>query len=74
MESDLEEGQYRLLDVDNRVVIPTDTHVRFIVSANDVLHDWAVPGLGIKLDACPGRLNQISALVERESVSYGLMA
>ena len=38
-ESDLEEGQYRLLDVDNRVVIPTDTHVRFIVSANDVLHD-----------------------------------
>lgn len=53
-ESDLEEGQYRLLDVDNRVVIPTDTHVRFIVSANDVLHDWAVPGLGIKLDAAPG--------------------
>jgi cytochrome c oxidase subunit 2 len=70
-ESDLEAGQLRLLDVDNRVVVPVDTHVRFIVTAADTLHDWAVPALGVKVDACPGRLNQVSALIQREGVFYG---
>jgi cytochrome c oxidase subunit 2 len=50
-ESDLELGQFRLLDVDNRVVIPVDTHVRFIVTGQDVIHDFAVPSLGLKIDA-----------------------
>lgn len=70
-ETDLEDGQLRLLDVDNRVVVPVDTHIRFIVTGQDVIHDWAVPSLGIKVDATPGRLNQTSVLIEREGVFYG---
>lgn len=50
-DSDLEPGQLRLLDVDNRVVVPVDTHIRFIVTGQDVIHDFAVPSLGIKVDA-----------------------
>jgi heme/copper-type cytochrome/quinol oxidase subunit 2 len=57
--------------VDNRVVIPVNTHVRIIVSATDVLHSWAVPSLGVKCDAIPGRLNQISVFVKREGIYYG---
>lgn len=71
METDLELGQLRLLDVDNRVVIPVDTHVRFIVVGADVIHDFAVPGLGLKIDAVPGRLNQTSVLLQREGLFYG---
>ena len=63
-ESDLELGQFRLLDVDNRVVVPVDTHVRFIVTGQDVIHDF-------KIDAVPGRLNQTSVLIQREGVYYG---
>ena len=70
-ETDLEEGQFRLLDVDNRLLVPVNTHVRYIVGSNDVIHDWAVPSLGIKIDANPGRLNQTSAIAEREGVFYG---
>ncbi len=55
-EEDLELGQLRLLEVDNRMVVPINTHIRVIVSAADVLHSWAVPSLGIKCDAIPGRL------------------
>lgn len=70
-ESDLEDGQLRLLDVDNRLVLPVDTHIRFIVTSTDVLHDFAVPSLGIKIDGCPSRLNQTSALVQRTGTFYG---
>ena len=70
-ESDLELGQFRLLDVDNRVVIPVDTHIRLIVTGADVIHSYAVPSLGIKVDAVPGRLNQASLLAERTGVFYG---
>ena len=72
-ESDLEVGQLRLLDVDNRVNVPVDTHVRLVVQSTDVIHDFAVPSLGIKLDAVPGRLNQTSILAEREGTFYGLL-
>nr|YP_009918639.1 Cox2 [Metschnikowia hamakuensis]QMJ95654.1 Cox2 [Metschnikowia hamakuensis]QMJ95676.1 Cox2 [Metschnikowia hamakuensis] len=67
----LEEGQLRLLDTDTSMVLPVDTHVRFMVTANDVLHSFAVPSLGIKIDAAPGRLNQVSALMQRTGVYYG---
>nr|QMS50972.1 Cox2 [Metschnikowia kamakouana] len=67
----LEEGQLRLLDTDTSIVLPVDTHVRFMVTANDVLHSFAVPSLGIKIDAAPGRLNQVSALMQRTGVYYG---
>jgi cytochrome c oxidase subunit 2 len=68
---DLAPGQLRLLDVDNRVVLPTSTHVRVLVTAADVLHSWAIPSLGVKMDACPGRLNQISLFIKRDGVFYG---
>ena len=67
----LEEGQLRQLDVDSPIVCPVDTHIRFIVTAADVIHDFAIPSLGIKIDAVPGRLNQTSALIQREGVYYG---
>nr|YP_008475226.1 cytochrome c oxidase subunit 2 [Candida corydali]AGS44540.1 cytochrome c oxidase subunit 2 [Candida corydali] len=67
----LEEGQLRLLDTDTSIVVPVDTHVRFIVTANDVIHCFTIPSLGIKVDATPGRLNQVSALLQRTGVFYG---
>lgn len=70
-EEDLEIGQLRLLEVDNRVVVPTHTHVRVLVTSTDVLHSWAVPSLGVKVDAVPGRLNQLSFFVQREGLYYG---
>lgn len=67
----LEFGQLRLLDVDTRVVLPIDTHIRFIVTGGDVVHSFAVPALGIKLDATPGRLLQASTIIQREGRFYG---
>lgn len=70
-ESELQLGDFRLLEVDHKVVVPVDTHVRVIVTAADVLHCFAVPSLGIKVDAVPGRLNQTSFIALREGVFYG---
>jgi cytochrome c oxidase subunit 2 len=70
-DTELESGQLRLLEVDNRVILPVDTHIRFIVTARDVIHSFAVPSLGLKLDALPGRLNQTSVIINREGVFYG---
>jgi cytochrome c oxidase subunit 2 len=70
-QEDLEMGQLRLLEVDNRVVLPVQTHIRVIITAADVLHSWAVPSLGIKCDAVPGRLNAVSFLIKRPGVYYG---
>jgi cytochrome c oxidase subunit 2 len=68
---ELEEGQLRLLEVDSRVIVPIHTHLRFLVTGSDVIHSFAVPSLGIKIDAIPGRLNQTSVLISREGVFYG---
>nr|YP_203327.1 cytochrome c oxidase subunit 2 [Zancudomyces culisetae]Q3T4C0.1 RecName: Full=Cytochrome c oxidase subunit 2; AltName: Full=Cytochrome c oxidase polypeptide II [Zancudomyces culisetae]AAW49494.1 cytochrome c oxidase subunit 2 [Zancudomyces culisetae] len=68
---DLEPGQFRLLEVDNRIVLPIHTHIRFICTSSDVIHSFAVPSLGLKIDALPGRLNGISTYVEREGTFYG---
>jgi heme/copper-type cytochrome/quinol oxidase subunit 2 len=70
-ESSLEEGELRLLEVDSPLVLPIDTHIRFIITAADVLHDWAVPALALKVDACPGRLNQASVIMERTGTFFG---
>lgn len=70
-EEDLEEGQLRLLEVDNAVVLPINTSVRFLISSADVLHSFAVPSLGLKLDAVPGRLNQVGTFIKREGTFYG---
>jgi len=70
-ESDLEKGALRMLEVDNRVIIPEITHTRFIVTAADVIHSFAIPALGVKCDAYPGRLNQFSVLINRLGTFYG---
>ena len=70
-DDELAPGNRRLLEVDNRRVRPVDTHVRRIITAADVLHSWAVPSFGIKVDACPGRLNQVSLFITRPGVYYG---
>nr|AVE14483.1 cytochrome c oxidase subunit II [Sorubim lima] len=68
---DLAPGQFRLLETDHRMVIPMESPVRVLVSAEDVLHSWAVPALGVKMDAVPGRLNQTSFITSRPGVFYG---
>jgi cytochrome c oxidase subunit 2 len=70
-DGDLEWGQLRLLEVDNRLVLPINTNIRLLITAADVLHSWAVPSLGIKLDACPGRINQTALYINRAGVFYG---
>ena len=69
--SDLTPGSFRLLEVDNRVLLPVNTHIRILVTAADVIHSWAIPSFGIKVDACPGRLSQASLFIKREGVYYG---
>jgi cytochrome c oxidase subunit 2 len=70
-EDDLELGQLRLLEVDNRIVLPVNTYIRGIITSTDVLHSFAVPSLGVKCDAVPGRLNQINMFIDREGIFYG---
>nr|YP_009773378.1 cytochrome c oxidase subunit II [Leptochiton nexus]QIZ12587.1 cytochrome c oxidase subunit II [Leptochiton nexus] len=68
---DLGLGDYRLLEVDHRSVVPMNSNIRVLVTAADVLHSWAVPSLGVKADAVPGRLNQLSFFVNGPGVFYG---
>nr|AAD47001.1 cytochrome oxidase II [Forficula decipiens] len=68
---DLSEAGFRLLEVDNNVVLPVRTQVRALVTAADVLHSWAVPALGVKIDATPGRLNQTSFFINCSGMFYG---
>nr|YP_007475325.1 cytochrome c oxidase subunit II [Neotrypaea japonica]YP_009353719.1 cytochrome c oxidase subunit II [Neotrypaea harmandi]AGE00857.1 cytochrome c oxidase subunit II [Neotrypaea japonica]URF19371.1 cytochrome c oxidase subunit II [Neotrypaea japonica]URF19384.1 cytochrome c oxidase subunit II [Neotrypaea japonica]URF19397.1 cytochrome c oxidase subunit II [Neotrypaea japonica]URF19410.1 cytochrome c oxidase subunit II [Neotrypaea japonica] len=68
---DLADNGFRLLDVDNRTVLPMNTQIRVLVSAADVIHSWTVPALGVKADAIPGRLNQVSFLINRPGLFYG---
>ncbi|YP_009112424.1 cytochrome c oxidase subunit II (mitochondrion) [Chelmon rostratus] len=68
---DLTPGQSRLLEVDHRMVVPTESPIRMLVSAEDVLHSWTVPTLGVKMDAVPGRLNQTAFIASRPGVFYG---
>nr|YP_009628971.1 cytochrome c oxidase subunit II [Metapenaeus joyneri]QBX88873.1 cytochrome c oxidase subunit 2 [Metapenaeus joyneri] len=62
---------FRLLDVDNRTVLPMNTQIRVLITAADVIHSWTVPALGVKADAIPGRLNQVSFLMNRPGLFYG---
>nr|YP_009232299.1 cytochrome c oxidase subunit II [Epomophorus gambianus]AMA21286.1 cytochrome c oxidase subunit II [Epomophorus gambianus]QIP52866.1 cytochrome c oxidase subunit II [Epomophorus pusillus] len=68
---DLKPGELRLLEVDNRVVLPMELTIRMLISSEDVLHSWAVPSLGLKTDAIPGRLNQTTLLSTRPGLYYG---
>jgi cytochrome c oxidase subunit 2 len=71
LDEDLKIGQLRLLEVNKRTLLPVKTNLRLLVTSDDVLHSWAVPALGVKLDACPGRLNQSSLFIKREGIFYG---
>ena len=66
-----EEGQKRLLSTDTKVVLPIDTNIQIIVTGGDVIHSWAVPALGVKIDAVPGRLNETWTRIDKPGVYYG---
>jgi len=70
-DADLKPGQLRLLDTDNRVVLPVHTNIRLLIASTDVIHAWTVPPLGININAVPGRLNETWVNIEREGVYYG---
>lgn len=64
-------NRFRLLEVDHRLILPTITYIKIIITAADVIHSWTVPSLGIKIDATPGRLNQVFTYINRSGLYYG---
>nr|YP_010987345.1 cytochrome c oxidase subunit II [Atractomorpha lata]WOL43046.1 cytochrome c oxidase subunit II [Atractomorpha lata] len=70
-EEDLKMNSIRLLDVDNRTVIPMNTEIRMLMTASDVIHSWTIPALSIKSDAMPGRLNQSMLMINRPGLYFG---
>ena len=68
---DLSKGYFRLLDTDEHLILPSNTPIRFLITASDVLHSWSIPALGIKMDAIPGRLNQIGMEIYRPGLYFG---
>nr|YP_254626.1 cytochrome c oxidase subunit II [Okamejei kenojei]AAR99689.1 cytochrome c oxidase subunit 2 [Okamejei kenojei] len=68
---DLTPGQFRLLETDHRMVVPMESPIRVLVTAEDVLHAWTIPALGVKMDAVPGRLNQTAFIISRPGIYYG---
>jgi heme/copper-type cytochrome/quinol oxidase subunit 2 len=71
LEDELHNGAYRLLEVDQWLVLPINTNIRLLVSASDVLHSFAIPSIGIKMDGVPGRVNQTGFIIERAGIYYG---
>nr|YP_010981193.1 cytochrome c oxidase subunit II [Aplomya metallica]WOE90323.1 cytochrome c oxidase subunit II [Aplomya metallica] len=69
--NELSINNFRLLDVDNRIILPMNSQIRILVTAADVIHSWTVPALGVKIDATPGRLNQTNFLINRPGLFYG---
>nr|YP_011010513.1 cytochrome c oxidase subunit 2 [Ventidius harrisoni]WPW47141.1 cytochrome c oxidase subunit 2 [Ventidius harrisoni]WPW47154.1 cytochrome c oxidase subunit 2 [Ventidius harrisoni] len=70
-EKEIEMNEFRLLETDNRIMMPTNNQIRIIVTATDVLHSWTIPSMGIKIDAIPGRLNQGFMFINRPGIMYG---
>ena len=70
-DEELQPGQLRHLETDTEVVMPVDTNVRLLITADDVIHSWAIPAFAVKLDAVPGRVNETWTRIEREGVYYG---
>nr|AFU53646.1 cytochrome oxidase subunit II [Papilio laglaizei] len=64
-------NNFRLLDVDNRVILPMNNQIRIMITATDVIHSWTVPSLGVKIDANPGRLNQTNLFINRPGIFFG---
>nr|ATR80940.1 cytochrome c oxidase subunit II [Cricula trifenestrata] len=68
---DLSLNNFRLLDVDNRIILPMNNQIRIMITASDVIHSWTIPSLGIKVDANPGRLNQTNFFINRPGIFFG---
>nr|AJG02526.1 cytochrome c oxidase subunit II [Colias croceus] len=64
-------NKFRLLDVDNRIILPMNNQIRILVTATDVIHSWTIPSLGVKVDANPGRLNQTNFFINRPGIFFG---
>nr|UZA61120.1 cytochrome c oxidase subunit II [Graptomyza sp.] len=69
--NELSTNSFRLLDVDNRIVLPMNSQIRIIVTAADVIHSWTIPALGVKIDGTPGRLNQTNFFINRPGLFFG---
>lgn len=69
--NEINNNNFRLLDTDNRIIVPFNQIIRILITAADVLHSWTIPSLGIKVDATPGRLNQLNFLINRSRVFFG---
>nr|UFK32247.1 cytochrome c oxidase subunit II [Eurhadina acapitata] len=68
---DMLTNEFRLLETDNKMVIPINTQTRMLMSSTDVLHSWTIPVMGIKVDASPGRINQGNIIMNRPGLFYG---
>nr|YP_009294818.1 cytochrome c oxidase subunit II [Parapoynx crisonalis]AMT85315.1 cytochrome c oxidase subunit II [Parapoynx crisonalis] len=69
--NELSPNNFRLLDVDNRIILPMKNQIRIMITATDVIHSWTVPSLGVKVDANPGRLNQTNFFINRPGIFFG---
>jgi cytochrome c oxidase subunit 2 len=69
--NELQRGEFRLLEVDHRTVVPSNVEIRILTTSADVIHSWAVPALGVKSDAVPGRLNQLGFIINLPGIFYG---
>lgn len=69
--NELNKNEFRLLEVDNRIILPINSQIRILVTAADVIHSWTIPSIGIKIDGTPGRLNQIRFIINRPGLFYG---
>nr|QNE85929.1 cytochrome c oxidase subunit II [Nola holsatica] len=69
--NELSSNGFRLLDVDNRIILPMNNQIRILVTATDVIHSWTIPSLGVKIDANPGRLNQTNFYMNRPGIFFG---
>nr|YP_010250884.1 cytochrome c oxidase subunit II [Ips calligraphus]QTV76818.1 cytochrome c oxidase subunit 2 [Ips calligraphus] len=69
--NELKNFNFRLLDVDNRLILPFNSQIRILTTSADVIHSWAVPSLGVKIDSTPGRLNQTNFFINRTGLFFG---
>nr|YP_002836169.1 cytochrome c oxidase subunit II [Geisha distinctissima]ACI28653.1 cytochrome c oxidase subunit II [Geisha distinctissima] len=69
--NELENSMFRLLDVDNRIILPMNSQIRILITSADVIHSWTIPSLGVKVDGAPGRLNQSNFMVNRPGLFFG---
>nr|AOY36218.1 cytochrome c oxidase subunit II [Pycnarmon pantherata] len=69
--NEMSNHNFRLLDVDNRIILPMNNQIRIMVTATDVIHSWTIPSLGVKVDANPGRLNQTNFFMNRPGIFFG---